>query len=258
MANTALITGASAGIGMALARYHASKGGDLIITARREDKLVALKDELEAKHSITVHVFASDLGADGAAEALYQSVTNAGLTVDILINNAGFGGHGHHIDRDLADELAMIDLNVKALVALTHRFGADMAARGRGHILNVGSTAGFMPGPKQAIYFATKAFVNSFSQAIDHELHPKGITCTVLAPGYVETEFAELANLTGTDLVKGGGKSPESVAKHGYDAMMAGKLVTINETGLSILLNWITPLLPRRTVLNMVNKLQSK
>ena len=122
----------------------------------------------------------------------------------------------------------------------------------------MGSTAGFMPGPLQAVYFATKAFVKSFSQAMDHELSPKGVSVTLLAPGYVETGFSARADLDGTNLTKGGGRSAASVAKHGYDAMMAGKLVTVNETMLGILVNWIVPLLPRRTVLGMIHKMQAK
>lgn len=258
MSNTALITGASSGIGKEFARYHASKGGDVIVVARREEALSELKAELEAAHKITAHVHALDLGAAGAAEKLYESVTGAGQQVDILINNAGFGGHGAHIERDLADEMAMIDLNVKALVTLSHQFGKDMAARGGGKILNVGSTAGFMPGPLQAVYFATKAFVNSYSQALDQELKDKGVTCSVLAPGYVRTEFAQAANLEGTGLVKQKGASARDVARFGYDAMMRGRLVSINEAQLSFMLNWLVPLLPRRMVLGMVNKMQSK
>ena len=258
MSNTALVTGASSGIGAALARYHAARGGDLILTARREQALNDLKSKLEAAHKVSVHVFAIDLGAPGGADALYEAVKAAGLRVDILINNAGFGGHGAHIDRDLADEQAMIDLNVKALVTLTHRFGADMAAQGGGKILNVGSTAGFMPGPQQAVYFATKAFVHSFSQAVDEELRPHGVTCTVLAPGYVRTEFAEVANLEGTGLVKQKGATADAVAQHGYDAMMAGKLITINEAPLSFMLNWVAPFVPRRFMLKRIDKLQTK
>jgi len=259
MSNTALITGASAGIGTEFARYHAAQGGDLILTARRGDTLNALKSELEAAHGITVHVFALDLGAPGGADYLYQAVKKAGLRVDILINNAGFGGHGIHTDRELADEQRMIDLNVKSLVTLTHQFGRDMVANGGGKILNVASTAGFMPGPLQAIYFATKAFVKSYSEAIDHELRPKGVSVTALCPGYVATEFAEVANLQGTKLAKGGGKkTAASVAKHGYDAMLAGKLVTVNEFGLGLLVNWVVPLLPRRMTLKMVSDMQAK
>lgn len=258
MSNTALITGASSGIGKELARYHASLGGDLILTARREAELNTLKAELETAHGITAHVFALDLGAAGGADALIKAVGDAGLRVDVLINNAGFGGHGVHIERDMANEQAMIDLNISSLVTLTHAFGGQMAAQGGGKILNVGSTAGFIPGPNQAVYFATKAFVNSFSQAIDQELNAQGVTCTVLAPGYVETEFAQAANLEGTQMVSAGGATAASVAKHGYDAMLAGKLVTINDPKLSFMLNWLTPLLPRRMVLKMIQKTQSK
>ena len=252
MTNTALITGASAGLGAEFARYHASKGGDLIITARREEVLQKLKTEIEGTHGVKVHVIAVDLGSSGGAEALHQAVQKTGETVSILINNAGFGGHGIHIERDLADEQAMIDLNVKALVSLTHMVGNDMVKSGGGKILNVSSTAGFMPGPLQAVYFATKAFVTSFSQAIDEELRAKGVTCTALCPGGVATEFFEVANLGKSKLA-----TPASCAKHGYDAMMNGELVTVNEGRLSFLVNWIVPLLPRRRSLKMVADMQS-
>lgn len=257
MANTALITGASSGIGKEFARYHATKGGDLIIIARREDALNALKKELEAKHKISVTVIAADIGTTKAAAAVCQQVKDAGLSVDILINNAGFGGHGLHTERDLADEIAMINLNVESLVTMTHTIGSWMVKQGHGKILNVGSTAGMMPGPLQAVYFATKAFVNSFSQAIDEELRDKGVTCTVLAPGGVKTEFFDVSNLNGTNLGKNT-KSAESCAKIGYDAMLAGKLLIVNDSSLSFLTNWLVPLLPRRRVLKMVRKLQTK
>lgn len=258
MSNTALVTGASSGIGAEFARYHAQKGGDVVLTARSLDKLNALATELEAAHGIKAHVFALDLGAaDGAAD-LIEKISAAGLQIDVLINNAGFGGQGRHVDRDLADELGMIDLNVKALVALCHHFGGEMAARGQGHILNVGSTAGFMPGPMQAIYFATKAFVDSFSQALDQELRGQGVSVTLLAPGYVETGFAERADLQGTKLVTGGGKTPASVARCGYDAMLRGDLVVVNEKPLGFMVNWAIPLLPRRSVLKMVERMQVK
>lgn len=258
MPKTALITGASSGIGTEFARYHARKGGDLVLTARSADKLKALAAELEEIHGIRAHVFAYDLGAADGPQALIDAITEAGLQIDVLINNAGFGGQGRHIDRPLSDELGMIDLNVKALVTLSHHFGRDMAKRATGRILNVGSTAGFMPGPLQAVYFATKAFVQSFSQALDHELRPQGVTVTVLAPGYVATGFADRADLNGTQLVKGGGKTPASVAKHGYDAMSRGELVSMNEAQLGFLINWIIPVLPRRMVLSMIKRMQRK
>ncbi|MGB5865410.1 MAG: SDR family oxidoreductase [Sulfitobacter sp.] len=258
MPNIALITGASSGIGAEFARIHARKGGDLLLTARSEAKLKELAVELEAQHGVKVHVFAADLARPDGPDALIQQVSVAGLEIDILINNAGYGGQGRFIDRPLDDEMAMIDLNTKALVTLSHHFGRDMAKRARGRILNVGSTAGFMPGPLQSVYFATKAFVNSFSQALDHELRPQGVTVTLLAPGYVKTGFADRAGLNGTNLVKGGGKTAASAAKHGYEAMQRGALVTVNEGMLSFMLNWIIPLLPRRAVLTMIERMQRR
>jgi short-subunit dehydrogenase len=226
MSNTALITGASSGIGKEFARYHASKGGDVILTARREAELLALKDELEKEYKISAHVFAIDLGAPNGAIDLIKAVTDAKVDVDILINNAGFGGQGLHIERDLALETAMINLNVTALVTLTHAFGNKMAARGSGKI--------------------------------DQELQGTGVTCTVLAPGLVETEFVKVAKLEGTSMVKGNFATAESVAKHGYDAMMAGKLVTINDRSFRFIVNWIMPLMPRRMMLKSIFDSQSK
>ena len=258
MTNTALITGASSGIGQEFARYHAQRGGDVIIAARREGALLALKAELETQYGIKATVIAQDVGNPDGARALHTAVEKAGLKIDILINNAGFGGHGNFIERALVDDLAMIDLNISSLVTLCHLVGNDMAAQGGGKILNVGSTAGMMPGPLQATYFASKAFVGSFSQAIDHELRPHGVTCTVLAPGYVETEFAKTANLGGTGLVKQRGKTAAETAKIGYDAMMRGKLHIVNETMLSFVTNWIIPMMPRRMILSFVTKMQEK
>jgi short-subunit dehydrogenase len=254
----ALVTGASAGIGKELARYHAKQGGDVILVARRKEALDALKDELEKEFSVKAHVFTADLSVAGSAEKLYDQVKKANHDIDILINNAGFGGHGKLTDRKLEEDLSMIMVNIVSLVALTHLFAADMAKKGGGQILNVGSTAGFMPGPNQATYFATKAFVNSFSQAVDQELRDKGVTSTVLCPGYVETEFAHVANLEGTQMVAQRGATAESVATCGYDAMMAKSLVIINETMLSIMLQWIIPLMPRRMVLKLGDDLMKK
>jgi len=258
MTNTALITGASSGIGKEFARYHAALGGDLIITARREKALAELKLELETAHGISVHVIAADLGTADGAQNLYKAVQVTGVQVAILINNAGFGGHGKHIDRALADEMAMIDLNVKSLVSLTHMIAQDMVKNGGGKILNVGSTAGMAPGPLQAVYFATKAFVNSYSQAIDQEMRALGVTSTVLAPGGVATEFFEVADMGGSRMVDNAKATPASVAKIGYDAMLAGKLHVINEWSLHVVMNWVIPLLPRRRVLKMIEGMQAK
>jgi short-subunit dehydrogenase len=259
MPNTALVTGASSGLGAEFARYHASKGGDLIVTARRDIELQKLKSEIEKKHGVKVYTVACDLGAADGAATLYKAVKATGVNVDVLINNAGFGGHGVHIERELSRELQMIDLNIKAVVSLTHMIGNEMVEGGGGKMLHVSSTAGFAPGPMQAVYFATKAFVTSFSQAIDQELRSKGVTSTALCPGGVATEFFDVANLGGTKL--GANKSqfatPASCAKHGYDSMLKGTLVTVNDRNLSFMMNWLVPFLPRRRVLKMIENMQS-
>ena len=254
--NLALITGASSGIGREFARIHAARGGDVILTARRKDALDVLKNELEAAHGIRAYVIEHDLGAPNGAEDLIAAVEKLGLAPNILINNAGFGGAGHHINRPLAGELAMIDLNIRALVVLTHHYAQKMAAAGAGRILNVGSTAGFLAGPNQAVYFATKNFVNAFSQALDIELRAKGVSVTVLAPGYVETEFAQTAELTQSKMVKSGGASAHSAALSGYQAMLSGRAVVISDRKLGFMINWVFPWFPRRVLAKMVGQTQ--
>lgn len=256
----ALVTGASSGIGKELARYHAKQGGDLVISARRTEALEKLKAELEKEHDgCKVYIVTADLGKMDGAQKLYDEITQKlKLKVDYLINNAGLGGHGTIIERKVEDDINMIIVNIVSLVTLTHLFAKDMAESGGGKILNVGSTAGFMPGPSQAVYFATKAFVQSFSQAVDQELKAKGVTSTVLCPGLVQTEFVATAGLEGTDLANQKGDTPDNVAKCGYDAMMVEKLVIVNEYGLSFMLNWITPLLPRRLLLILGDRMQTK
>jgi hypothetical protein len=178
----ALITGASSGIGKELAQIHAQKGGDLIIVARSSDKLQALKSELEQKYSIRVHVIARDLSLAEAPMEIYQEVKRAGLMPDYLINNAGFGGIGRFDQREWGNDLTMIHLNITALTALCRFFLPDFVARNSGKILNVSSTASLMPGPLQAVYYATKAYVTSFSNAIAEELHATNVTVLRLCP----------------------------------------------------------------------------
>jgi short-subunit dehydrogenase len=212
---TALVTGASSGIGEWLAREHAQRGGDLVLVARRGERLEALAAELREGHGIEVTVIAMDLGVPGAAEQLMQACDDANLQIDVLINNAGFGGHGRFVERGLDKDLQMMQLNMVALTELTYHCLQGMVERGEGRVLNVGSTAGFLPGPLQAVYYATKAFVNSFSQAIAQELKGTGVTVTVLCPGPVATEFVEAADLDGLSAFKSA-PGPESVARKGY------------------------------------------
>ena len=189
---TALITGASSGIGLEFAHIHAEHGGDLVVVARRREKLEELKSDLESKHSIKVTVIIKDLTQPEAAREVYDEVKRMGLDVEYLINNAGFGGRGKFHERRWEDDLSMINLNIVALTALTRFFLPDFVARNSGRILNVSSTACFMPGPLQAVYYASKAYVTFFSNAIAEELHDTNITVTALLPGATESEFGQV------------------------------------------------------------------
>ncbi|MDY0748039.1 SDR family oxidoreductase [Paucibacter sp. R3-3] len=255
--DTALITGASSGIGMELARVHASKRGDVVPVARSREKLDALKLELEAKWRIKATVIVQDLAESGAAQRIFDQTEARGLRVDVLINNAGFGGHGLFHDQSLADAQAMMQVNMSTLTDLTRLYLKGMVQRRLGRILNVSSTASFMPGPLQAVYYATKAYVTSFSQAIAEEAAPYGVTVTALCPGAVATGFVEAGNLEGVDLWKQA-KSAQSVAQCGYDAMERGELVAFNEGKLKFMMNWIVPMLPRKTALRMSRQAMEK
>lgn len=254
---TALVTGASSGIGRELARIHAGKGGDLVLVARRVDRLKELKTELEGTHSVTVTVLAEDLGDEGAPERIHTRVADAGIEVAYLINNAGFGGRGRFDARDWATDRAMIQVNVVALTALTRAFVPDLVARGSGRILNVSSTAALVPGPLQAVYYATKAYVSSFSYALAEELRDTGVTVTALMPGATETEFAKTADMDRTSMFKAA-FSARKVAEDGYAAMMKGALDAMSGVtfGQRLVLR-IAPLLPKRLILRTIRRSQT-
>lgn len=259
MGNTALVTGASSGIGAELARLHAAKGGDLVLVARREDALNQLKSELQKAYGIKATVIIADLAQPDAAEKIFNATESAGIQIDILINNAGFGGHGKFHERDLAKDQAMMQVNMVCLVNLTHIYLQGMVSRNSGKILHVASAAGFIPGPLQAVYYATKAFVVSFSQAIAQELSNTNVTSTALCPGPVATGFVAAGDLDGVPVPTWYNVvTPQSVAKCGYKAMSKGELVKINEPSLSFLLNWVVPFLPRKTVLKMSQQTMEK
>lgn len=254
---TALITGASSGIGRELAKVHAAKRGDLVLVARSRDKLDALQRELEAAHGIRVTVIAQDLAQPGAAQRVFEQIQARGLVIDVLINNAGFGGHGLFHERSLADEQAMMQVNMATLTELTHCFLPGMVQRRHGRILNVSSTASFVPGPLQAVYYATKAYVTSFTQAIAQEVAEHGVTATALCPGAVATGFVEAGHLEGVALWKQA-KSAQSVAECGYAAMERGELVAFNEGKLRFMMGWVIPLLPRKAVLKISRQMMEK
>ena len=256
MRTVALITGASSGIGREFAAIHAEGGGDLVIIARSAEKLTAVKDELEAKHSIQVTVISKDLSLPDSAQQIYDEVRAAGIEVDYLINNAGFGGHGKFHEREWADDLAMIQLNVVTLTALCRLFLPDFVTRDSGRILNVSSTASLLPGPLQAVYYATKAYVTFLSNALTEELHDTSITVTALLPGATETEFARTSGMDKTELFKKTA-SARSVAQDGYDAMLAGKLDVISGVTLTQRMMLATiPFAPKKLLLSQVRKMQ--
>lgn len=257
MTQTVLITGASNGIGLELAKIHAENGQNLVILARSKDKLDALKNELETAHSVQVEVIATDLSLPDSAQQVFDQTEAKGLKIDTLINNAGFGGHGEFAQRALADEQAMMQVNMVTLTNLTHLYLQGMIERNYGQILNVSSTASFMPGPLQAVYYATKAYVTSFSQAIAEEVKEHNISVTVLCPGAVDTGFVKAGNLDGVEIWKNA-KSARSVAECGYQAMQKRELVAFNEAPLKFMINWIIPLLPRKTALKISRQAMEK
>lgn len=256
MKNTALITGASGGIGREFARIHANRGGNLIIVARRIEKLEELKKELEDKHQVRVVPFAKDLGTSGAAKSLFEEVKSKNIQIDFLINNAGFGLRGKFHELSWERQIGMINLNMIALTELMHLCLPDMINRNSGKILNVSSTAALMPGPLQTIYYASKAYVTSLSNAVAEELHDTNITVTALMPGATKTEFADTSGMKGTDLFKNAA-SPESVALDGYNAMIEGKLNVVSGLPFSQKMSLsLIPFMPKKMVLHSVRKMQ--
>ena len=253
---TALITGASTGIGKELAAIHASKGGNLIIVARNESKLNQLKTDLEKQYNIKVIVIAKDLSNLNASQEIYNEVKQQNIEIDYLINNAGFGALGKFHELDLARLIEMINLNVTSLTALTHLFLPEFVKRNSGKILNTSSTASFMPGPLQAVYFATKAYVTFFSNALSEELHDTNITVTNLMPGATESEFGAISGMDKTEMFKKT-TTAYSVALDGYNGMLKGKIDVISGLTLSqkIMMVFI-PFMPKKMVLKQVRKMQ--
>jgi len=222
---TALITGASAGIGLELARLIAADDIDLVLVARRRDRLEELARELPAAHGVSVTVIAADLGAPTTPGDIFERVRAAGIEIDYLVNNAGFGSVGPFSGADLARQLEMISVNVRALVELTHRFLPGMVARKQGRILNLASVAGFVPGPFMATYYASKAFVVSFTEALATELRGTGVTVTASCPGPTQTEFSQVARNADIKLYRSNVMDAKPVARHAYRAMLAGKVL---------------------------------
>jgi short-subunit dehydrogenase len=217
-----LITGASAGIGTELARVFAAKGHRLALVARRADRLAALAGEITAKGGAAPIVIACDLEQPDSGDRIAETLSAEGVEVDYVVNNAGFGVFGHAIKRDRAEQLNIIAVNIRALTDLSLRF-SDSLIKNRGGILNIGSIAGFLPGPGMAVYYASKAYVLSFTEALRQELAPYGVRVTVVCPGPVPSEFQTRAGFApGFDSAVLN-VSAEDVARQAYDGLMANK-----------------------------------
>jgi len=252
----ALITGASTGIGKELASIHAEKGGDLVIVARSKDKLEELKTTLEKKHSVNVMVTAKDLGAPNAPKEVYDEIKKAGIEIEYLINNAGFGALGKFHELELERQVNMINLNVTSLTILTRLFLPDFVKKNKGKILNVSSTASFMPGPLQAVYYATKAYVTFLSNALAEELYDTNVTVTNLMPGATETEFGAVSGMDKTPMFQKTATA-RSVAEDAYNGMLKGKIDVISGlTTSQTMMMAMIPFMPKKMLLKQIRQMQ--
>ena len=252
---TVLITGASSGIGLELARLFAADGYNLVLVARRNDALSALAEELRTQHGATVRVLARDLNRTSAPHDIVEMMLADGIHVDALVNNAGFGARGAFAELDLQRQMDMIQVNVTALTLLTRLFLPGMLARNRGGILNVASTAAFQPGPFMAVYYATKAYVQSFTEAVAEEVAGSGLRVTCLSPGPTVTEFAARAGTEGSKLLRRtSSMSAVDVARAGYIGWGKGRVLVVpgmtNTVG-----TWAVRFLPRRVVRKLISGL---
>jgi short-subunit dehydrogenase len=249
-----LITGASAGIGAELARIFASHGHRVALVARRADRLGKLADEIAAAGGTAPIVISCDLAQADAGDRIAAALAAEGVEVEYLVNNAGYGLFGRAIDRDRAEQLGIVAVNIRALTDLSLRF-ADQLVRHRGGILNVGSIAGFLPGPGMAVYYASKAYVLSFSEALREELAPLGVRVTALCPGPVLSEFQARAGfLPGFDSAILN-VSAEDVAKAGYRGLMANKRAVLPGLGIKVV-PFLLRLFPRGFILAAVGRFQ--
>ena len=256
--NYTLITGASSGIGMELARVFAKNNHNLILVARSAEKLEELKKEIENDSEVVAEVIPTDLARPEAAEKLYEQIKHKNLHVDILVNNAGFGDHGLFAESDPKRNDDMIVLNVLTLTKLTRLFLTEMIRLKHGRVLNVASTAAFQPGPLMSVYYATKAYVLSFSEALHEELHGTGVTVTALCPGPTQSGFQAAANMADVPLLDAM-TIPTSldVAEYAYEAMMNKKVVAVHGI-LNGLIAKSTAIVPRSLLRKIVKRLQSK
>jgi uncharacterized protein len=255
---TALITGASSGIGLEFAKTFAAAKNNLVLVARSEGKLNVIANELKISHNISVKVITADLSNMDEVQKVYDTCKTENISIDYLVNNAGFGDFGFFIESDWDKTAQMIDLNIKSLTKMCRLFIPGMVLRKAGKIMNIASTAAFQPGPTMAVYYATKSYVLFFSEAIYNELQGTGVSVTCLCPGATESGFQQAAALEESKLVKGK-KLPTSkeVAEFGYKAMMKNKMTVIHGLMNTIMATSIR-FTPRKLALAIVRKIQEK
>lgn len=255
---TALITGASGGIGLELAELFAQDGHDLVLVARSGAKLEKIATRFAIKYRVYARVVVADLTEPSAPQAVFDTLKQDNVVVDALVNNAGFGNYGYFRETDLQKELDMMQLNMVALTHLTKLFLSQLPQGRAAKILNIASTAAFPPGPLMAVYYASKAYVLSFSEALATEQEDTNVSVTVLCPGATDTDFKQHANLEGSGIFKGPlVADARSVAKAGYEGMMVGKVVVLPDLKTK-LLPLLTRIVPRSIVRKMVKKVQEK
>jgi uncharacterized protein len=252
----ALITGASGGIGLELARQAAADGRNLILVARNARGLDGAADEL--KRSVMVHTIAGDLSQPGAAKRVFDRVRALGAEVDCLINDAGFGDYGAFSTANLAKQERMIGVNITALTGLTRLFLPAMLERRRGHILNVASVTGFLPGPLMSVYFATKHYVLAFSEALIEELRGSGVSVTVLCPPPVRTSFSHAAGITPASYMATTRTTPAEVARYGYRMMKRGKPIAVYSLAYKFLTGFLIRLTPRFALRGLLHHLNAQ
>lgn len=254
---TALVTGASGGIGEELARLFAADGHSLVLVARSRDKLERLAGKLQDKHHVAARVLASDLARAESPREIFAELEGAGVSIDALVNNAGFGSYGLFAETDLKQELEMLQVNVVALTHLTKLFLPAMLARRRGYVMNVASTAAFQPGPLMAVYYASKAYVLSLSEALSNECEGTGVRVSALCPGPTETGFVAAAGMGDSKLFDRAVMDARTVAVAGYRGLLAGKPVVIPGLRNSLLARSIG-FFPRGLVTKVVRGIQEK
>lgn len=256
MNKTALITGASGGLGLSFVNIFAREGYDLVLVARNGDRLNEIKTEVEQKYSVKATVIPCDLCASNGAQQVFEATEAESIHIDVLVNNAGFGDFGEFYKTDLSKQVRMVDLNCIALMELCHLYLPAMIKKGEGYILNVDSIAAFQPGPLMSVYYASKAFVFSFSQALHRELKGTGVKLTALCPGPIRTNFDTAADLGESGLFKNLKVwDPDTVAEFGYKNMKKGRSFCVLGI-LNKLIVFANRLAPRALVRNMVYDLQ--